>query len=77
VRLDPIVIRPYDEAWRSAFEHQRFTVASVLGPWTWRSIEHIGSTAVRALPAKAIIYLLAIVTDVDAAQEAIDPIHAI
>lgn len=77
MRLDPIVIRPYDEAWPGAFEHERQRVAAVLAPWTTRPIEHIGSTAVRALPAKPIIDMLAIVADIDAAQEATTPMQRI
>jgi GrpB-like predicted nucleotidyltransferase (UPF0157 family) len=66
VRLDPIVIEPYDPLWAASFERQRPRVASVLNRWTTRNIEHMGSTAVPGLPAKPIIDMLAVVDDIDA-----------
>jgi GrpB-like predicted nucleotidyltransferase (UPF0157 family) len=64
VRLDPIVIVPYDSEWPESFERARRVIAPGLQPWTVRDIEHIGSTAVPGLAAKPIIDMLAVVVDV-------------
>jgi GrpB-like predicted nucleotidyltransferase (UPF0157 family) len=72
VRLDPIVIHPYDSAWAEAFERERRRIAPALSPWVVRGIEHIGSTAVPGRPAKAIIDMLAVVSDVHEVQGAIE-----
>lgn len=67
VRLDEIVIVPYDVRWPELFEAQRARVAAVLAPVLVGAVEHIGSTAVPGLPAKPIIDMLARVTDHGAA----------
>jgi GrpB-like predicted nucleotidyltransferase (UPF0157 family) len=51
---DPIVIADYDPHWPEQFEALRARIAPVLGP-LGAAIEHIGSTAVPGLAAKAII----------------------
>jgi GrpB-like predicted nucleotidyltransferase (UPF0157 family) len=65
VRLDPIVICPYDPEWAVSFESQRDRIAPLLAAWTTRGIEHMGSTAVPGLPAKPIVDMLAVVGDID------------
>jgi len=75
VRLDPIVIVPYDPAWPGRFDEQRARLAPVLHPWLTRDLEHLGSTAVPGLPAKNIIDMLAVVGDIDAARDARRPLH--
>lgn len=67
VRLDEIVIVPYDPGWPELFEQQRARVAAVLAPVLVGPVEHIGSTSVPGLPAKPIIDMLARVTDYAAA----------
>jgi GrpB-like predicted nucleotidyltransferase (UPF0157 family) len=67
VRLDPIVMFPYDPGWAASFESQRRRIAALLAGWTTRAIEHMGSTAVPGLPAKPIIDMLAVVGAIDAA----------
>jgi GrpB-like predicted nucleotidyltransferase (UPF0157 family) len=67
VRLDPIVMFPYDPGWAASFESQRRRIAPLLAGWTTRAIEHMGSTAVPGLPAKPIIDMLAVVGAIDAA----------
>src|SRR5688572_15659365 len=61
VRLDPILVVPYEDAWPGAFEEHRRRLEPALAPALTRPIEHIGSTAVPGLPAKAIIDMLAVV----------------
>ena len=41
MRLDPIVIGPYDQSWPASFAAQRSRVTPVLQPWLTRDIEHI------------------------------------
>ena len=50
----PIIIEDYDPRWPERFEVLRARIAPELGPLA-AAIEHIGSTAVPGLAAKAII----------------------
>lgn len=77
VRLDPIVIRAYDEAWPVAFERERERLTPVFDQWLVRRVEHIGSTAVPRLAAKAIIDILAVVGNVDSVRPVIGRVHEI
>lgn len=70
MRLDRIKIVDYDPRWAESFEQQRRRVEPVLQPWLTRPIEHIGSTAVPGLPAKAIIDMAAVVRDVEGCADA-------
>lgn len=67
VRLDPIEIVPYDPAWPGAFERERRRLERAFGQTLTRPIEHIGSTSVPGLPAKPIIDMAAMVTEIEAA----------
>jgi len=71
VRLDPIVIHPYDPRWPEMFERERDRIEPVLGGWLTRRVEHMGSTAVPDLPAKGIVDMLAVVDDIDAEPRAV------
>jgi GrpB-like predicted nucleotidyltransferase (UPF0157 family) len=61
---DPIQIVPYDPNWPSRFEDMRGRLAEVLGPTALR-IDHVGSTAVPGLSAKAVIDIQLSVPDVE------------
>ncbi len=61
---EPLLISPYDPAWRDQFERLRERAAAVLGPLAV-AVEHVGSTAVPGLAAKPVIDL-----DVVVASEA-------
>lgn len=74
VRRDPIVIVQYDDAWPAMFESQRARVEAAFGPVLLRPIEHVGSTAVPGLPAKAIIDMLGIVRDIYEARRCVPTI---
>jgi GrpB-like predicted nucleotidyltransferase (UPF0157 family) len=71
MRLDPIVIVPYDPAWATSFDVERDRVQGALADLLIRPVEHIGSTAVPGLAAKPIIDMLAVVADIDEAHGAI------
>ncbi len=75
MRRDPIVIRPYDPSWPEAFETERARVEPVLGPWLVRPVEHMGSTSVPGLAAKAIVDMLAVVRVIDDVDQAVRPLQ--
>ena len=51
---NPVIIEDYDPRWPQLFETLRSRIAAVLDELAI-AIEHVGSTAVRGLPAKPII----------------------
>lgn len=59
----PIEIADYDPAWPSRFDYHAGRVRNALGSGT--CVEHIGSTSVPGLAAKAVIDMLLIVRDID------------
>jgi len=77
MRLDRIAIVEYDARWPRMFEEQRDRVEPVLRDWLVRPIEHLGSTAVPGLPAKAIIDMAAVVADYDNVPAAFDELTAL
>jgi GrpB-like predicted nucleotidyltransferase (UPF0157 family) len=58
-----LVLVPYDASWTSRFQAERRRIRGALGP-TATQIEHIGSTAVPGLAAKAIIDVLVTVESI-------------
>ena len=73
----PIEIVAADPAWPSRFEVERQALAQTLGPWLTGPVEHVGSTAVPGLPAKAVIDIMAGVASLDASRPAIDAAAAL
>jgi len=67
----PVIIEPYNSTWPAKFEAEKASLLSVLSPWLAGSIEHIGSTAVPGLPAKAVIDIMAAVADLPSSIPAI------
>ncbi len=72
-----IIIEPYDPAWPAMFEAERALVAGAIGPWLAGPIEHIGSTAVDAMPAKPVIDIMAAVESLEASRPAIECLPAL
>jgi GrpB-like predicted nucleotidyltransferase (UPF0157 family) len=70
MRLDPIIICPYDPSSVESFARQRDQIAPFLRNWITGGIEHMGSTAVRGLATKPIIDMVAIVDDIHAKRDA-------
>lgn len=62
--VDRVPLVRYDPAWPERYERERRRLATVLGPVAV-AIEHIGSTAVPGLIAKAIIDICVLVPDVE------------
>jgi GrpB-like predicted nucleotidyltransferase (UPF0157 family) len=67
----PIHIAPYDHAWPEHFQLERALLERRLRPWIVGPIEHVGSTAVRGMPAKPVIDIMAAVESLDASREAL------
>lgn len=55
---EPIRIVPYDPAWPERFEWERAALNDTIGEWVDGGVHHVGSTAVRGLPAKPVIDIL-------------------
>ncbi|GIF60249.1 GrpB family protein [Asanoa iriomotensis] len=64
-RQDPIRIVPHDPGWAASFARERDRVEAALAGRLVGRVEHIGSTAIPGLPAKAIIDMSAVVDDYD------------
>ncbi len=77
MRLDPILISPYDPRWPQSFEEERDRIEPVLTPWLVRPIEHIGSTSIPGMPAKAIIDMVAVIGVIEDVLGAVGPLSAL
>ena len=77
MRTDPIVVRPYDPAWPRAFEKESRRIETVLRPGLVYPLEHMGSTSIPGLPAKAIVDMLAVVSDIDDVLGVVDALDAL
>jgi GrpB-like predicted nucleotidyltransferase (UPF0157 family) len=67
----PVEIVPYDPSWPGRFEQEEAILRRALAAWLVGPIEHIGSTAVPGLAAKAVIDIMAGVDTLDASRPAI------
>lgn len=66
----PIEITDYDPAWPRLFEEEKARILETIGPWVV-AVEHVGSTAVPGLGAKAIIDIMAGIRDLSEAPNCI------
>lgn len=66
---EEVKIAPADPAWQVRGEQERRELDALLAPWRVAGVEHVGSTAVPALPAKPIVDLQAAVADLDLAPQ--------
>jgi len=62
MRTTKVIVMPYDEAWKSAFEAIKTELESILGD-SITGIEHVGSTSVEGLSAKPCIDIDVIIKD--------------
>lgn len=67
----PVDIVRYDPDWPHEFGEQRDRLAIILGGWLAEPVEHVGSTAVPGLASKPIVDILAPVTSLVEAREAV------
>jgi GrpB-like predicted nucleotidyltransferase (UPF0157 family) len=70
-QAEAIEVVPYDPAWPDQFELEKHLIQTALSPWLVGEIEHIGSTAVVGLSAKAVIDIMAPVASLSASLAAI------
>ena len=74
-RLDPAIsVVPYDPEWVGEFEREAAAIRNALGDVLVR-IEHVGSTAVLGLPAKAIIDIQVSVGDIEEREAFVRPLE--
>ena len=71
-----IVISDHDPSWATRAAALIQSIRRALGPIAL-SVEHIGSTSVPGLAAKAIIDVLLVVRDLDAEQMYVEPLQAL
>lgn len=62
MRTSRVVVLPYDETWKAAFEEIKKEIQSVIGDLIV-GIEHVGSTSVEGLSAKPCIDIDVIIKD--------------
>jgi len=70
-RLVSITVAPYSAGWPDAFRREANLLEPYLSPWLSDGMEHIGSTAIPGLAAKPVLDMLAPVSNLLAAREAI------
>ena len=70
--VQPVVIADYDPKWPSLYEEEKARILGALGT-KMVAIEHIGSTAVPGLAAKAIIDMMVGVAALSDAERCIGP----
>jgi GrpB-like predicted nucleotidyltransferase (UPF0157 family) len=70
----PVDIIPYDPTWPVRFKEEEKALRRALAAWLVGPIEHIGSTAIPGLAAKAVIDIMASVDTLDASRPAIAPL---
>jgi GrpB-like predicted nucleotidyltransferase (UPF0157 family) len=68
---------PYNPCWPQSFAEERDRIEPVLSPWLVGPIEHIGSTSIAGMPAKAIIDMVAVIGVIEDALGAIDPLSVL
>lgn len=73
----PIIIAPYDPAWKRRFEEERAMLYTACGRDAFVRIEHVGSTSVPGLGAKPIVDLMPGMRSFDAFAPCIAKIEAL
>ena len=77
MRLDPIVIVPYDPAWATSFDVQRDRVQGALGDLLTGRSSTSGAPRCRGCAAKPIVDMVAVVENIDDAQPAIARLESV
>jgi GrpB-like predicted nucleotidyltransferase (UPF0157 family) len=68
----PVILEEYDFSWSEKFEKEKEYLMSIVGPWNYGSIEHIGSTSVFGMVAKPIIDIMFGVKSLEGSKPAIE-----
>jgi len=71
-----VVVIPYDEKWKSAFEEIKAEIENVIGDLIV-GIEHVGSTSVEGLSAKPCIDIDVIIKDYSVFNDVVDKLATI
>jgi GrpB-like predicted nucleotidyltransferase (UPF0157 family) len=66
-----IAVVPYSDAWPALFEQEQVRLRKALAPWLIGAVQHIGSTSIEGLAAKPILDMLAPVSDIEHARDAV------
>jgi GrpB-like predicted nucleotidyltransferase (UPF0157 family)/ribosomal protein S18 acetylase RimI-like enzyme len=74
---EAVQLFPSDPRWPAKFEDEKRLLTPALRPWLDGELEHIGSTAVPGLLAKPVVDLMAPVSDLEAACEAIPVLESL
>jgi len=67
-----VILKEYDSMWPEKFENEKEHLMSIVGPWNYGSIEHVGSTAVLGMVAKPIIDVMFGVKSLEGSKPAIE-----
>lgn len=62
MKTKKVIVVPYDESWKSAFEAIRAEIESAAGEWIV-GVEHVGSTSVEGMSAKPCIDIDVVIKD--------------
>ena len=76
MRTGRVVVVPYDEAWKNAFEEIKTEIEAEIGDLII-GIEHVGSTSVEGMSAKPCIDIDVIIKDYSAFDEIVRKLGAI
>ena len=76
MRTKRVVVVPYDQAWKNAFEEIKTEIEAEIGALII-GIEHVGSTSVEGMSAKPCIDIDVVIEDYLAFAEVVDGLQAI
>ena len=76
MRTKRVIVVPYDEKWRSAFEQIKNEIEAVVGNMII-GVEHVGSTSVEGLSAKPCIDVDVIIEDYSSFTAVVDGLESI
>ena len=76
MRTKRVIVVPYDEKWRSAFEQIKNEIEAVVGDMII-GVEHVGSTSVEGLSAKPCIDVDVIIEDYSSFTAVVDGLESI
>ena len=76
MRTAKVIVEPYNEAWKAAFEEIKKEIEDVMGPLIM-GIEHVGSTSVEGLSAKPCIDLDIIIRDYTVFDQVVSKLETI
>ena len=76
MRTKRVVVVPYDEAWKNAFEEIKTEIEAEIGALII-GIEHVGSTSVEGMSAKPCIDIDVVIEDYSAFAAVVDGLKAI